>query len=348
MEIDTPSLNETGRLPVLDLGLFVQNNKIKTSFYSKPMSSPFTIHFRSAISKRIKRDTLLQEGIRRFRNMGPHVSKLEKEAILSKYMNILRISGYDWNYWYHMLRGILTRQTQLEEEIERGTRVRYRSRSQIQEAKSLKVGKHPSTWFLRGTVQNTLKVQGTPNSGLVNSLHAALGNRICTEGGSTKFVELGGKQLTSGLSGLSKFTAEKGCVFTPKCNVDPEHDCRATRSVYCVECTNCKLDPNVMQSAFYLGTSGHQLHKRQREHMGEVRNRRASNALFKHHSNFHSETEPNFTSRPIHSGIRFNLDRFIMEGHQINKNSLDENGILLNSRSEWDHRGIPRLQVNQN
>ena len=93
MTLDVPSLHEDGRLPVLDLGLYVVNKQIKTSFYSKPMSSPYQIHFRSAIPSRTKRDTLLQEGIRRFRNSGPNVSNLEIQNVFSKYMNSLIVSG---------------------------------------------------------------------------------------------------------------------------------------------------------------------------------------------------------------------------------------------------------------
>ena len=63
MTVDAPSMHETGLLRVLDLGLLVVNNRVHHTFYSKLMTSPFTIHFRSAISTRIKRDTLLKEGI---------------------------------------------------------------------------------------------------------------------------------------------------------------------------------------------------------------------------------------------------------------------------------------------
>ena len=103
--------------------------------------------------------------------------------------------------------------------------------------KSQKIGKHPSTWFLRGRIQKILKVQGSPESGLLNLLKSALGNKVCTEGVETKFVR--GKQITSGLSGLARFTDYQGCEFQPPCNVDPEMDCRVARSVYEVECVNC-------------------------------------------------------------------------------------------------------------
>ena len=62
MEVDVPSKNQSGKLPVLDLGLSVEDGKIKHSFYSKPMASPFLIKYSSAISSRTKRDSLLQRG----------------------------------------------------------------------------------------------------------------------------------------------------------------------------------------------------------------------------------------------------------------------------------------------
>ena len=62
--------------------------------------------------------------------------------------------------------------------------------------------------------------------------------------------------------------------------------------------------------------------------------------------NTHPGMEPNFTSKPMHSGVKFNLDRFITKGHEINKCSLDNQITLMNSREEWGNRGILRLKVN--
>ena len=116
---------------------------------------------------------------------------------------------------------------------------------------------------LEGLVHNTLKVHCTPESGLLTTMRSALGDKICTEGGVTKLVELGGKKITSGLSGSMKFIADKGCVFVPKCNVDPESDCRVVRTVYEIDCQNCLEDQNSGQTAKYVGTSGRlmQTHK---------------------------------------------------------------------------------------
>ena len=128
-------------------------------------------------------------------------------------MNSLRISGYDAQFRYHMMTGISRKNVMIEDDIRGGRRVRYRSRMQILEMKRRKIGKYPNTWFLRGTVQNTCKIQGTPNSGLMHKMKSALGSGICAEGGSTKFIELGGKPITSGLSDSEKFTKPTVDVF---------------------------------------------------------------------------------------------------------------------------------------
>ena len=179
----------------------------------------------------------------------------------------------DQQYRYQLLNGILRKHQMIEEEIRSGQRTRHRSRTQILQMKSEKIGKHANTWFLRGTHQNTFKVQGTPDSGLLEAIKKSLDKEICTEGGSTKFVELGGKPVASGLSKPVSFTANNGCVFAPPCNIDPEMDCRVPRAVYEVECMQCAGDEEQKRN-IYLGTTGHMLHKRQREHMGEVRQMR--------------------------------------------------------------------------
>ena len=98
LTIDVPSLNENGKLPVLDLEISMVQNIVKFEFYKKPISNPRVILYNSAISRRIKRDTLLQEGCRRMHNCSDKVSNEHKNQILSHYMNTLRISGYDELY----------------------------------------------------------------------------------------------------------------------------------------------------------------------------------------------------------------------------------------------------------
>ena len=114
-----------------------------------------------------------------------------------------------------------------------------------------------------------------------------------------------------------------------------------------MECIQCTEDPNTTKKSLYLGTSGHLLHKRQMEHLGDLRRHQDSNALFKHQNQMHPGTPPNFRSRPLKGPIQYNLDRFILEAHKIERASQDPNIHVMNSRSEWGYRGLPRITLNQ-
>ena len=98
MEIDVPSYHENGHLPVLDLNMFVSNDEIEYSFFKKPVTSLFQIMYRSALNTQTKRASLLQEGVRRFRNTSDCISYAEKAQILTKFMWSLKISGFDHKY----------------------------------------------------------------------------------------------------------------------------------------------------------------------------------------------------------------------------------------------------------
>ena len=63
--------------------------------------------------------------------MCPEITNLEKQSVLSTFMNFLRVSGYDMDYRYHMIKGNLNGQAQLELEFENGTKACYRSISVI-------------------------------------------------------------------------------------------------------------------------------------------------------------------------------------------------------------------------
>ena len=95
LTIDVPSQNVSGKLPVLDLELSViENDKVQFVFYKKPIANPRVISYSSAISSRIKRDTLLMEAYRRIRNCSIGVQDEVVNGFLSKFMNALRLSGY--------------------------------------------------------------------------------------------------------------------------------------------------------------------------------------------------------------------------------------------------------------
>ena len=65
---DCPSSNNSGKMPVLDLQLWLEKgesgtNRIRFEYYEKPMTSKVVIHRESAMPWNIKRSTLVSEAV---------------------------------------------------------------------------------------------------------------------------------------------------------------------------------------------------------------------------------------------------------------------------------------------
>ena len=166
MEADYPSKHNDNRLPFLDLAIWMDGKKVRHSFFRKDMATPFLILKRSAMSMATKRESLLQEGLRRLRNMDCSISIDERNKVMSTFSNAMRISGYNWEYRFNMIKGITQRYQECERLISEGSRVRYRTGAQILEQKQNRNGKSINTWFLKGEFTNVLKVQCTPEGRL--------------------------------------------------------------------------------------------------------------------------------------------------------------------------------------
>ena len=95
----------------------------------------------------------------------------------------------------------------------------------------------------------------------------------------------------------------------------------------------------------YIGTSGFSIHKRMLEHDYCAKRHSASNALGKHMSNCHPNEPANFVSELLQGGIRYNLERFILEALEIEEAKNTPGIHVMNSRSEWGGKGLPRIQV---
>ena len=84
---DTPNNHLSGRMPVLDLEVWVKDNKVMHSLYSKPVSSKYTILKRTALSDTVKKHTIFQECIRRL-----YTETIFKEEYSSQLERMLLIS----------------------------------------------------------------------------------------------------------------------------------------------------------------------------------------------------------------------------------------------------------------
>ena len=96
----------------------------------------------------------------------------------------------------------------------------------------------------------------------------------------------------------------------------------------------------------YIGTTGFSIHKRMMEHSYSARTKKVSNALGKHSALHHvGENVFEFVSEILQGGMKYNLERFIMEAIEIEEGRDNPEYTIMNSRSEWGGHGLPRIQV---
>ena len=117
LEMDVPSLHQDNKLPILDLKVWVEGNKIRHVFYKKEVATKHLILQRSAISRGVKRDTLFQEGLRRLRNCAIKTDSETIRYILGDFCNCMRMSGYGFYTRRDIIKGVLDRSKTIEEDI---------------------------------------------------------------------------------------------------------------------------------------------------------------------------------------------------------------------------------------
>ena len=102
MKEDVSSNHPAGRLPILDLEVWISENRIYHSFYKKPMATRRVVHAKSALPTRVKRSILLEEGSRRLKNCSPEMDWKEKVLFVNRLSAEMNNSGHS-----HMLRASL-------------------------------------------------------------------------------------------------------------------------------------------------------------------------------------------------------------------------------------------------
>ena len=95
---------------------------------------------------------------------------MDRQKVLSILSNRMRGSGYEERFRSGMMKGIMNRWDQVEQEVKEGNRVMYRDRKEIREHKAMSGGRTSTTWFMKVGVSGTVSVPITRDSKLKNSL----------------------------------------------------------------------------------------------------------------------------------------------------------------------------------
>ena len=163
---DCPGLQESGKVPVLDLQQWVDwvvrededggDWQVLWEFYRKPCSARTVMLARSAMPERTKRSTLTQEAIRILRNTSPAIPWERKAELLSDFSLRLKLSGYGERYRLTIIQSTLAAWERLVELDRTRERPLYRERGWKKDERRREKEKKKSKWFkkLGGTTND--------------------------------------------------------------------------------------------------------------------------------------------------------------------------------------------------
>ena len=344
---DCPSANTSGWMPLVDIQSRVEpNNRITWKFYEKEVSSPFTILNSSAVPKKVKRMSLVQEGLRRLRNTCPDLVQTLKRELMEGLAEKMLVTGYPEELRAGVIRDVVLGCERLVAACERGERPMYRPRRwQQQERQKAKLLKSVSWYRPADTV---LFLPATPDGEL-----AELAKKVAEEEGprlglNIRVVEKGGVSLKRTLVRTDLAAGEpckqadcQACLSNPGEGGGLLH--QRAGALYRGTCKFCAA---LGRSTVYHGESGYNGYTRLGDHGGDIRTGGLSNAFAKHLLGDHPES----SALEVQNAINFEilrtfekpLKRQVAEAVAIQNCKAD---LVLNSKAEWEQPAVERLIV---
>ena len=167
--MDYPSNYEDGKMPLLDLKVWVQeggdgSSRIVHEFYTKDVSSKSVINAKSAFSWRQKRTVLTQELLRVLLNCSPDIPWDRVITHANTMVLRMQYSGYSKKFRHEVVNAALKAYDEIQRKAKNGERPLYRpydwNREERDKAKKNKV----NDWYGRGGYQSVIFVPSTPGS----------------------------------------------------------------------------------------------------------------------------------------------------------------------------------------
>ena len=144
---DTPSRNNGGWLPVLDVKVQVNSeNKIIHNFYEKPTRNKKVILASSALSWTQKRSIHTQELLRRMKNTSVLLDEKVQNDHVSMYLLRMKKCGYNQKFRTEVFKSAKSAYKKIFEKHKYENVPMYRNRRQLDEAKSLKKCSAQNWW----------------------------------------------------------------------------------------------------------------------------------------------------------------------------------------------------------
>ena len=156
LTMDVPSTNSDGKLPVLDLKMWIEvregargekYEEVLYEYYEKEMVSKRVINKDSALPERVKCTTLAQEVIRMMRNTSEIIREERKREQLTKFAVKLKNSGYNERNRREILLAGIKGFERILTDVKKGKRSLNRDRKENMEVRMLRKYGAKSRWF---------------------------------------------------------------------------------------------------------------------------------------------------------------------------------------------------------
>ena len=328
LEVDYPTNHEDGKVPILDLKIWVNDEGVVLyEHYMKPISSRFTVHERSAITMSTKRQILTQDALRVLLNCSESLPWLERIKHLQQYENRMQYSGYKPKMRYEVIDSAVKAYRKIQKEASDGVRPMYRLRSWNYVEREKKKREKRANWYRKGGYQSVLFIPATPGSVLKKKCEAEIRNSMF----KIRVVEKAGRSLKDMVQKSDPFRG-KQCQRTdcPACYGSGKGRCDQSGITYEVCCKGC--------GEKYIGQTARTMYTRGREHVSSLAGRRGP--LWQHCVDKHESAVQEFEFNKRGSYGFDSMMRQISEAVMIENEKPS-----MNHKEEWNYVHLPRVDV---
>ena len=338
MEEDHPGKHDDGKMPILDMKVWMEEGFIMYQHYQKPMASKMVLHAASAQSTQCKDSVHTQEILRRLLNSSTRLCWKEAVApVISEYMGRLMVAGYSQAFRKKILEKALRIYDQMGRDEAEGIRPIYRPKDWCPAERRRAKERKKNNWSNKGGHMAPIFVPPTPNGELAKALRR-IADQEAEDGVRFKIVETGGRTVQSQVQ-KSNPMETAGCE-EPDClpcrtGRGTGGSCHATGVNYSVECQLC---PDGARG-LYLGETSRNLYSRCQEHEEKYRNGSEKSFMGRHQDRKHGGAAGAYTAK-VTANTRDCLTRQVKEAVQIRRCQVE----VLNSKTEWHQPALWQVQ----
>ena len=336
LEVDVPSNYEDGKLPILDLKVWigqVENNvyKVIHEHYTKEIASKYVIDQKSAMSMQQKRPILTQMCLKVLLNNSEYLDEIKKKEKVEFFMRRMQASGYNSKMRYEILKSAMNAYDKIKNN---SLCPMFRGKEQNTPKKRSENKKKKRSWFRKGGYESVLFVQATPNSSLMKRIR----NEIETSNIKIKVIERSGTKVKKYLQKNDPFKQktcnDKQCFV---CETSKKGNCQKSSITYEIK---CKGDCG---GHVYFGETHKNAYVRGKEHIFDYRKKLAKSVMWKHCKSKHQGTLQEFEMRVVDCSRGDPMMRQILESIRINKEPEERR---INDKTEWNIGKIPQAEIN--